>query len=91
MQTANKPENNNNSHEAHPSLGKAPKTKEQTKEINYVVVELAGTECEHIVRECTSFKAACKWFNHQYRYGDAEECGALIMKRRKDGTLTTEF
>lgn len=27
MQTANKPENNNNSHEAHPSLGKAQRTR----------------------------------------------------------------
>lgn len=31
MQTANKPENNNNSHEAHPSLGKALITPEVVK------------------------------------------------------------
>ena len=61
------------------------------KPVNYVVVELAGTECEHVVRECSSFKAASQWFAHQYRYGDAEECGALIMKVREDGTRTTEY
>lgn len=32
MQTANKPENNNNSHEAHPSLGKALKDKERLEQ-----------------------------------------------------------
>ena len=113
MSSLHNPENTNNSHAAHPSLGK--RTEEQTptyeldtniysnsgpmnevfkeakKRVNYVVVELAGTECEHIVRECSSFKAASQWFGHQYRYGDAEECGALIMKVREDGTLTTEY
>ncbi len=61
------------------------------KQINYVVVELAGTECEHVVHESTSFKAASDWFNNQYRYGDADECGALIMKRTANGELTTEY
>lgn len=113
MPSLHNPENRNNSHAAHPSLGK--RTEDETpayeldtnifsncgpmneafkkpeKPIKYVVVELSGTEYEHIVHESTTFKAASKWFNHQYRYGDAEECGALIMKVREDGTLTTEY
>ncbi|WP_295006844.1 hypothetical protein [uncultured Dechloromonas sp.] len=82
MQAANKPENNN-SHEAHPSLGKA-------LEIDYpqwVVVENAGTDEEDIWSDHYTFKAALK---------ELENCGGTengfdIMKRLATGELTTEF
>lgn len=92
MQTANKPENNNNSHEAHPSLGKADNTKRHHN-INYpwVIVEFAGRDAEEIASEHRTFSDACKKLHRSYDDDDIEGMPVSIMRRNENGTLTTEF
>lgn len=58
MQTANQPENNNKSHDAHPSLGKAPDAKKPKNKCPSGRAE-HQMEPEWKGRGFTHFK--CKW------------------------------
>lgn len=57
-------------------------------EQKYYVVEFPGCSSEQVVFECTSAHAANHFINRHYTDDD---CPVDVMKRDRDGNLTTEF
>lgn len=89
MTTANNPENQQN----HAALGSGQINARHTHKpgnprFHYVVVESPGTEFEKIVYTASRFEIARNWMERHYT---DDFCPADVMKRDRDGTLTTEF
>lgn len=57
----------------------------------WVVVEKAGRDDEQIANDFRTFKEACENLEDWYGEDERESFPVIIMRRRDDGTLTTEY